>query len=50
MPNYERLEDRRTGMPDHQFAANLIRIYRHFGGKGEPPAGLVARATSRRSL
>lgn len=37
MPNYERLENKRSGMPDQIFAANLLKIYKHFGGENPNP-------------
>jgi len=37
MPNYERVENRRSGMPDKQFAANLLKIFKHYGGKDPNP-------------
>lgn len=41
MPNFERAEDRRTGMPDRQFARNLIAWHKALGGEGAPPSALV---------
>lgn len=40
MPDYSRVENKRTGMTDKTFARNLIAWHKALGGIGEVPAAL----------